>query len=128
MPPAALTSLTHSSYPCLKAWPSVEKSPVREREAPMEIGAEDDGEVLAEQLGLVDPAELLLLLLLLPPLLHAARTPTESATAPSATAFLENQGRCALTPGSSFLIGHGCWVRSAGCLREPTLGGYTGKL
>jgi hypothetical protein len=42
-------------------------------------------------------------LLLLP--LHAARAPTESAvTAPSTTAFLENQGRCALTPGSSFLI------------------------
>ncbi len=44
--------------------------------------------------------ELVLLLLV-----HAARAPTESAvTAPSATAFLENQGRCALTPGSSFLI------------------------
>src|ERR1700722_11652446 len=74
----------------------------------MVIGAEDDGDVLAELAGLGVPAELLLLLLLLPPLLHAARTPTESATAPSATAFLENQGRCALTPGSSFLIGHEC--------------------
>jgi hypothetical protein len=51
---------------------------------------------------------LLLLLLLLPPLLHAARTPTESAATPSTTAFLENQGRFALTPGSSFLIGHEC--------------------
>src|ERR1700722_13633723 len=74
----------------------------------MVIGAEDDGDVLAELAGLGVPAELLLLLLLLPPLLHAARTPTESATAPSAMAFLENQGRGALTPGSSFLIGHDC--------------------
>jgi hypothetical protein len=53
------------------------------------------------------PVELLvaLLVLLLLLLVHAARAPTESAaTAPSVTAFLENQGRCALTPGSSFLI------------------------
>src|ERR1700722_12693182 len=57
---------------------------------------------LAEPVEAV-PVELLLLLLLL---LHAARAPTASATAPSATAFLENQGRCALTPGSSFLIAH----------------------
>jgi hypothetical protein len=70
----------------------------------MVIGAEDDP--LAAPLAgeLADPVEGVLaveLLLLL--LLHAARTPTESATAPNATAFLENQGRCALTPGSSFL-------------------------
>lgn len=59
---------------------------------------------LAEELAA--PAEAVLpveLLLLLPLLLHAARAPTASATAPTATAFLENQGRCALTPGSSFL-------------------------
>ena len=69
----------------------------------MEIGAEDDdplADPLAEPAAPVLAVELLLLLLLL----HAARAPTASATAPSATAFLENQGRCALTPGSSFLI------------------------
>jgi hypothetical protein len=64
----------------------------------MVIGAEDP---LAEVLAVPVVPEVLLVLL--PLLLHAARTPTESATAPSATAFLENQGRCALTPGSSFL-------------------------
>jgi hypothetical protein len=52
---------------------------------------------LAAPVGAVLPVELVLLLL------HAARAPTASATAPTATAFLENQGRCALTPGSSFL-------------------------
>src|ERR1700691_1477476 len=79
----------------------------------MVIGAEEDGEELGELAGLlVVPAELLLLLL--PPLLHAARTPTQSATAPSAAPFLENQGRCALTPGSSFLIGHESSVRIPG--------------
>jgi hypothetical protein len=71
------------------------------------IGPEDDplaaplAGALAEPLEVVPAAELLLLLL--PLLLHAARTPTESATAPNAAAFLENQGRLALTPGSSFL-------------------------
>jgi hypothetical protein len=59
-------------------------------------------ELLVLALGLVLE---LLLLLLLPLLLHAARTPTESATALSAMAFLENQGRDALTPGSSFPAG-----------------------
>ena len=65
----------------------------------MVIGAEDDGP-LADALA-AGPVELL------PPLLlHAARAPAASATAPSATAFLENQERFALTPGSSFLIAH----------------------
>jgi hypothetical protein len=73
----------------------VEKSPVRDSDAPMVIGVAF-AEVLALAPGLV------LELLLLPLLLHAARTPTESATALSAMAFLENQGRDALTPGSSF--------------------------
>src|ERR1700691_5029723 len=91
----------------------------------MVIGAEEDGEELGELAGLVVPP-VVLLLLLLPPLLHAARTPTQSATAPSAATFLENQGRCALTPGSSFLIGHESSVRIPG-LREPALGGYAGK-
>jgi hypothetical protein len=61
------------------------------------------GVVFAELLALALALVLeLLLLLLLPLLVQAARTPTESATALSAMAFLENQGRDALTPGSSF--------------------------
>jgi hypothetical protein len=71
---------------------------VRDSDAPMLIGVVF-AEVLALALGLE------LLLLLLPLLLHAARTPTESATALSVMAFLENQGRDALTPGSSFPTG-----------------------
>jgi hypothetical protein len=78
----------------------VEKSPVRDSDAPIVIGVVF-AELLALALGLV-LVLLLLLLLLLPLLLQAARTPTESATALSAMAFLENQGRDALTPGSSF--------------------------
>lgn len=70
---------------------------MRESDAPMLIGVVF-AELLALALGLV--LELLLLLLPLP--LQAARTPTESATALNAMAFLENQGRDALTPGSSF--------------------------
>jgi hypothetical protein len=64
----------------------------------MVIGADvdADAEPVLEALGEVD------VLLLLPLLLQAARTPTESATALNAMAFLENQGRDALTPGSSF--------------------------
>jgi hypothetical protein len=53
----------------------------------------------ADPLAEVPAGELLPLLLLL----HAARAPTARAAAPSATAFLENQGWFALTPGSSFL-------------------------
>jgi hypothetical protein len=85
----------------------------------MVIGAEDPlAEVLAEPVALLLADE--------PLLLHAARTPTESATAPTATAFLENQGRCALTPGSSFLIAHDSSESSFRRLREPTFEGYTG--
>jgi hypothetical protein len=51
---------------------------------------------------LVWPAPVLVLELL-PLLLQAASTPTESATALRVMTFLENQGRVALTPGSSFL-------------------------
>ena len=71
----------------------------------MLIGLDDEAldappaDALAEPVAAVLPVELLVLLLLL----HAARAPTASATAPSATAFLENQGWFALTPGSSFL-------------------------
>ncbi len=72
------------------------------------LGAAEPGAVDALVLALapvlVPVLALLLLLLLLLLLVQAARTPTESATAPSAAAFLENQGRVTLTPGSSFLI------------------------
>src|ERR1700739_4709186 len=72
----------------------------------MVIGADDD-DPLGQPAADVS-VELLLLLL------HAARAPTARATAPSATAFLENQGRCALTPGSSFLLSLLLffWIRS----------------
>src|SRR5215472_12148313 len=112
MPPLAFTSAAHSSYPFLKAWPSSEKSPVRESDAPIEIGAVEAGEpvalalVLALVLVLV-LGLLLLLLLLLPLLVQAARTLTEStATAPMAKTFRENQGGVMLTPGSSFRDHH----------------------
>ncbi len=87
MPPWALTSLAHSSYPALNAIPSAVKLPeagVRESDAPIVIGP--------VEAGLVVPA-----LGLLPLPLHAARTPTDSATAPMAMAFLENQGRLDFT-------------------------------
>jgi hypothetical protein len=76
----------------LYAWPSAEKSPVRESDAPMVMGAADaELEVLGLELELA--ALVLELLLLLLPLLQAARTLTESAaTALRAMAFLENQG------------------------------------
>jgi hypothetical protein len=69
-----------------------------------------------------------LLLLLLPLLLHAARTPTESTTAPTATAFLENQGRCALTPGSSFLIAQNSSESSPWMPPRAHLRVYTGGI
>ena len=92
----------------------------------MVIGAEDDplAAPLAEEL--VDPVEGVLAVELLLLLLLAARTPTESATAPSATAFLENQGRCALTPGSSFLIRSFFFGSSARMPLGPVVEGYTG--
>ena len=38
MPPWAFTSLAHSWYPFSNAWPSAEKSPVSDSDAPMVIG------------------------------------------------------------------------------------------
>jgi hypothetical protein len=76
----------------------------------MLIGVDDDeplADVAADDAPVAALLELVVELgLLLLPLVHAARTPTDSATAPSVAAFLENQGRGALTPGSSFLIAH----------------------
>ena len=61
-------------------------------------------------------------LLLLPLLLQAARTPAEStAAALSARQFLENQGRWGLTPGASFLlvrIYHGLGIAGAKPIRD----------
>src|SRR5579862_115300 len=76
--------------------PSVEKSPVRDSEAPMTIGA------LVAGLELVVVVELLLLLLL--ELLHDATMAADStAAALAAMAFLESQGILRPTPGSSFV-------------------------
>jgi hypothetical protein len=60
-----LTSLAQSSYPRWNAWPSAEKSPVSDSEAPIRIG------------------DLLVLLALPPPLLLLlqATTPTARAAA-----------------------------------------------
>src|SRR5581483_1848903 len=76
--------------------PSSEKSPVRDSDAPIEIG-----DLFALEVLELEPAfgELLLLLL------HAARVATESAAAApiDSACFVQNQGRSGLTPGSSFL-------------------------
>jgi hypothetical protein len=95
----------------------------------MLIGADEAlADVEAPVAALLELVVVLGLLLL--PLVHAARTPTESATAPNATAFLENQGRGALTPGSSFL-NRSCFSvgkRARRMLRVLTFRGYTGGL
>jgi hypothetical protein len=90
--------------------PSEEKSPVSERDAPMVMGV-----VLAAvevpELGLV----VLLALLELPELLHAARTPTDSiAAALRARAFLEDLGRWGLMPVPSLLVRVDLWLGFAG--------------
>lgn len=65
---------------------------------------------------------------LLPPLLQAARTPTESATALRVMTFLENQGRVVLTPGSSFLPQSSFFrVEPVGDIGVLTFEGYTGR-
>jgi hypothetical protein len=72
-------------YPFSNARPSAEKSPVSDSDAPIVIGA-------PELLGAVPPLDVL-------PPLQAARTPAEStATALSAIACPENQGRAGRTP------------------------------
>ena len=90
------------------------------------------GALEAEPLALAPALGLLVLLLLL--LLQAARTPTESAMALMAIAFLvitllENQGRGALTPGSSFLYRSGFFgIEPVGKVGVLTFEGYTGRL
>jgi hypothetical protein len=76
--------------------------------------------------GLVEPAAVLELLLL-PLLLQAARTPTESATALMVMTFLENQGKVNLTPGSSFLLGQVVQGRARRHIGVLTFEGYTGS-
>ena len=66
----------------------------RESDAPIVIGPVSAG-ALALALGL-----------LLPPLLHAARAPMASATAPMAMAFLEDQGRLHLIGSLTFEGGY----------------------
>lgn len=73
---------------------------MRDSDAPMVIGV-----VFAELVALALALALVLELLLLPLLLHAARTPTESATALSAMMFLENQGGMLSRPVPPFLLG-----------------------
>ena len=80
MPPWAFTSLAHSWYPFSNAWPSAEKSPVRDSDAPMVIGP----------VGWLVEAGVPLELL---ELVHAARALNPSTvTVPMANAFPANQG------------------------------------
>ena len=80
MPPWAFTSLAHSSYPFSNAWPSAEKSPVSDSDAPMVIVPV--GRLV--EAG-VAPLELL-------ELVHAVRALRPSTvTAARASAFPANQ-------------------------------------
>src|SRR5580700_9625327 len=73
---------------------------------------------------------LLLLPLLVPLLVQAARTLTEStATALMASAFFEKQGRSGLTPGFSFLLVQGSSrPTSSGKRRHTLFERYTGRM
>src|SRR5580658_3013591 len=90
--------------------PSAEKSPVRDSEAPMTIGA-----VVA---GLELVVVLVLLLLLLELLHDASMLADSTAAALAAMAFLESQGILRPTPGSSFVL---CCRHSGGCVDEVSL-------
>jgi hypothetical protein len=72
------------------AWPSAEKSPVSDNDAPMVIGP----------LGLLVAAGLLLELLLVQ---AASMLTPATRTALLANAFQQNRGCTGLTPSSSFL-------------------------
>src|SRR6266851_5775911 len=116
MPPWAFTSLAHSWYPLSNAWPSAEKSPVRDSDAPMVMGL-----VVALPAGaglLLEPLALV----------QAARTLSPStATAVVAIAFVENRGRTGIAPSSSFLPFGIRRVRAAGHGRILVSAGYTGR-
>src|SRR5260370_39022125 len=91
MPRGAFTSLAHSGSPLSNAWPSAEKSPVMDSDAPMGRGL-----VVALPAGaglLLEPLALV----------QAARTLSPStATAVVAIAFLWNRGRAGIAPRCSF--------------------------
>src|SRR5215470_3186216 len=112
MPPWALTSLAHSWYPFLNAWPSAEKSPVRDSDAPMMRGAVDRPGAT----GALDVVEFV----------QAARTLKPSMVpAARATACTENREEAALMPSSSFRLR----PSRMGGRRDggvPTSAGYTG--
>src|SRR4029077_3399589 len=92
MPPWAFTSLAHSWYPSLNAWPSAEKSPVRDSDAPMLIGAVEPPGETGVRPGLLE-------------FVQAARTLMPStAPTPTANAFVQNREEAALTPSSSFRL------------------------
>src|SRR5260370_40449528 len=112
-PPWAFRSWAHSWYPLSNAWPSAEKSPVMDSDAPRVMGL-----VVALPAG----AGLLL------ELVQAARTLSPStATAVVAIAFLENRGRTGIAPSSSFLPFGIPRVRAAGPCRILLSAGYTAR-
>src|SRR5215470_6536067 len=112
MPPWALTSLAHSWYPFLNAWPSAEKSPVRDSDAPMVRGAVDR----PVGAGVLDVVEFV----------QAARTLAPSMV-PTArvTARAENREEAALMPSSSFRLRPGR-IRGRRNRGVLTSAGYTG--
>src|SRR2546429_10013440 len=80
MPPWAFTSLAHSWYPRSNAWPSAEKSPVSDSDAPMVIGP------VAWLVAAGAPLEVL-------ELVHAARALSPSTvTAGMAETFSQSRG------------------------------------
>src|SRR5256885_13670497 len=89
MPPRAFTFLAHSWYPRSNAWPSAEKSPVSDSDAPMVIGPV--GRLVATGV----PLEVL-------ELVHAARALSPSTvTAVTGKTFPPNPGGTRPTPHSS---------------------------
>src|SRR5258707_5393507 len=92
MPPRAFTFLAHSWYPRSNAWPSAEKSPVSDSDAPMVIGPV--GRLVATGV----PLEVL-------ELVHAARALSPSTvTAGLANTVPPNRGGARRTPRSSFRV------------------------
>src|SRR5205823_13224294 len=92
MPPWAFTSLAHSWYPRSNAWPSAEKSPVSDSDAPMVIGP------VAWLVAAGAPLEVL-------ELVHAASALSpRTVTAGLANTFPEDRGSPGRTPRSSFRV------------------------
>src|SRR5262245_34235130 len=113
MPPWAFTSLAHNWYPFLNAWPSAEKSPVRDNDAPMVRGAVDRPGAA----GVLDVVEFV----------QAARTLKPSMIpAARATACTGNREEAAVTPSSSFRLRPGR-IRGRRNRGVLTSAGYTGQ-